>query len=169
MWWIPRVFCILESKSLKINCNVHGLEDFLTFECWILLWSWLRLVLGIVLKRLITVIFAASRTCQCSHSFDVIIATVRHCSTHLFNPKQLSIGTAWCTKHRTFCKSSRWFELSSSNSGHNPVDWNDYTKSCIWVILHHIDVGTFYFAMFDEFHQHTKVHGVYRLCVNDIF
>jgi hypothetical protein len=23
--------------------------------------------------------------------------------------------------------------------------------------LHHIDVGSFYFAMLDEFHQHTKV------------
>ena len=56
MWWIPRGFCILESKSLKVSCNVLGLEDFLTFGCWILLWPWLRLVLGIVLKRLITLI-----------------------------------------------------------------------------------------------------------------
>jgi hypothetical protein len=36
-------------------------------------------------------------------------------------------------------KFSRWFELSSSNSSHDPVDWNDYTKSCIWDLLHHID------------------------------
>jgi hypothetical protein len=61
-------------------------------------------------------------------------------------------------------KSSQWFELSSSNSGHDPVDWNDYTKSCIWDLLHHIDVGSFYFAMLDKFHQHTKVHRVYMLC-----
>jgi hypothetical protein len=64
---------------------------------------------------------------------------------------------------KTYYKSSRWFELSSSNSGHDPVDWNDYTKSCIWDLLHHIDVGSFYLAMFDEFHQHTKVHRVYIL------
>jgi hypothetical protein len=44
MWWIPRGFCILESKSLKVSCNVLGLEDFLTLGCWILLWPWLRLV-----------------------------------------------------------------------------------------------------------------------------
>ena len=56
MWWIPRGFCILESKSLKVSCNVLGLEAFLTFRCWILVWPWLRLVLGIVLKRLITLI-----------------------------------------------------------------------------------------------------------------
>jgi hypothetical protein len=37
------------------------------------------------------------------------------------------------------------------------------SKSCIWDLLHHIDVGSFYFAMFDEFHQHTKVHRVYIL------
>ena len=42
MWWIPRGFCILESKSLKVSCNVLGLEAFLTFRCWILLWPWLR-------------------------------------------------------------------------------------------------------------------------------
>ena len=56
MWWIPRGFCILESKSLKVSCNGLGLEDFLTFGCWILLWPWLRLALGLVLKRLITLI-----------------------------------------------------------------------------------------------------------------
>ena len=56
MWWIPRGFCILESKSLKVSCSVLGLEDFLTFGCWILLWPWLRLVFGIVLKRLMTLI-----------------------------------------------------------------------------------------------------------------
>ena len=44
MWWIPRGFCILESKSLKVSCNGLGLEDFLTFRCWILLWPWLRLL-----------------------------------------------------------------------------------------------------------------------------
>jgi hypothetical protein len=39
-----------------ITRTVHsvGLEDFLTLGCWILLWPWLRLVLGIVLKRFIT-------------------------------------------------------------------------------------------------------------------
>jgi hypothetical protein len=26
-------FCILESKSLKVSCNVLGLEDFLTLGC----------------------------------------------------------------------------------------------------------------------------------------
>jgi hypothetical protein len=41
MWWIPRDFCILESKSLNVSCNVLGLEAFLTFGCWILLWPWL--------------------------------------------------------------------------------------------------------------------------------
>jgi hypothetical protein len=30
MWWIPRGFCILESKSLKASCNGLGLEDFLS-------------------------------------------------------------------------------------------------------------------------------------------
>jgi hypothetical protein len=30
---IPRGFCILESKSLKVSCNVLGLEAFLTFGC----------------------------------------------------------------------------------------------------------------------------------------
>jgi hypothetical protein len=29
----PRDFCILESKSLKVSCNVLGLEAFLTFGC----------------------------------------------------------------------------------------------------------------------------------------
>jgi hypothetical protein len=41
-------------------------------------------------------------------------------------------------------------EPSSSNSGHDPVDWNDYTKSCIWDLLHHIDVGSSYFAMLTD-------------------
>jgi hypothetical protein len=30
---IPRGFCMLESKSLKVSCNVLGLEAFLTFGC----------------------------------------------------------------------------------------------------------------------------------------
>jgi hypothetical protein len=33
MWWIPKGFCILESKSLKVSCNVLGLEEFLTLGC----------------------------------------------------------------------------------------------------------------------------------------
>ena len=61
-------------------------------------------------------------------------------------------------------KSSRWFELSSSNIGNDLVDWNDYTKSRIGDHLHHSDVCSFYFAMFDEFHQHKNVHRVNILC-----
>jgi hypothetical protein len=44
------------------------------------------------------------------------------------------------------------------------LDPLDCTKSCIWDLLHHIDVGSFYFAMLDEFHQHAKVHRVYIIC-----
>jgi hypothetical protein len=51
-----RFLYIRENKSLKVSCNVLGLEDFLTLRCWILLWQSLRLVLGIVLKRLIMLI-----------------------------------------------------------------------------------------------------------------
>ena len=35
MWWIPRGFFILESKSLEVSCNGLGLEDFLTFWWYI--------------------------------------------------------------------------------------------------------------------------------------
>ena len=34
--------------------------------------------------------------------------------------------------------------------------------------MHHIDVGSSYFAMLDEFHQHTKVHRVVGIMNGDI-
>ena len=78
MWWIPRGFCILESKSLKVSCNVLGLEDFLRLGCWILLWPWLRLVLGIVLKRLITLI-SLHPVCWSSSSITYLSPLEGHC------------------------------------------------------------------------------------------
>jgi hypothetical protein len=125
MWWIPRGLCILDSKSLKVSSNVLGLEDFLTFGCWIILWP--------------------SPYCT---------------DRELFWIKEL--GTAMPYGCNDSIKGMG--NLSSSGCSEINVmraDWNDYTKSCIWDLLHHIDVGSFYFVMLDEFHQHTKVHRMY--------